>query len=62
MMKVGSLPKDNSLWFHLDFFAADRARRIETLCALVEENDRLQGSKSEKYDTRYQSDYFKGYE
>ena len=61
MMKVGSLSKDNSLWFYLDHFAANRAGQIETLSASVEENNRLQGPKSEKHDAKYLSDYFKGY-
>ena len=62
MMKVGSFSKDNSLSFYLYHFGANRAGQIETLSASVEENDRLQGSKSEKYGAKYLSDYFKGYE
>ena len=61
-MKVGLLSKDNSLWFYLYHFAANCAGQIETLSALVEENDWLQGAKSERYDAKYLSNYFKGYE
>ena len=60
MMKAGSISKNNSLWFYLEHFAVDRAQKIETLGALIEETNRLKGTKTETYDEKYLRDYFEG--
>ena len=60
MVKAGLVSSDYSLQFYLDHFASDREQQIETMGALVEEKDRLQGTKSETYNEKYLSDYFVG--
>ena len=62
IMKAGSVSSDNSLWFYLDHFSSDCAQQIEIMVALVEENDRLHGTKSETYKEKYLSHSFEGYD
>jgi hypothetical protein len=58
MMESGAISKDNTLWYYLHHFKADRARQIVELEELVAEDKRLAGAKSVDYDSAYLKDYF----
>ena len=56
-MQAGSILKDSPLWFYPENFTNERAEKTETLSALIEDNDRLKGVKT---DENYLRNYFKG--
>ncbi len=63
MMKDGALSKDKSLWHYLHHFAEDRARHIERLSSIIDENDRqANGPKKTDYDATYLQDYFANFD
>ena len=58
MMEADVISKDNTLWYYLDHFKADRATQMSELEAHIPSNNQLVGAKSATYDAAYLIDYF----